>query len=229
MESVACNILELEARRGIYDCVNTFPGLHIREISRRLKVPFTTLQYHLRYLEKRELIKGKDDGKYTRFYVSYSFGRKEKEILDLFRKKTPCSIVFYLLTFVVCSQIELSKSLKKHPTTIEFHLKKMEKIGIIKQVKSEYGLIKFDFKPYEIEHIQEGNEVLYSFVDPYLILDLLTTHKKSLLDDETFQDMLNYINFMVSTGVPEKISSPRKSVDELANLFWKMFPPPFIA
>ena len=229
MDILACNILELESRKNIYDCILKFPGLHIREISRRLKVPLTTLQYHLRYLEKRELVKGKDDGKYTRFYVSYSFGRKEREILDLLRKKTPRSIIFYLLTFVVCSQIELSKSLNKHPTTIEFHLKKMEKMEIIRQVKSEYGVIKLDFKPYEIEHIQEGNEVLYSFIDPYMIYDLLIVHKKSLLDDDIFQQMFDYIDYMVSTGVPEKISSPRKAVDELADLFWKLFPPPFVA
>jgi predicted transcriptional regulator len=229
MDTVACNILELKARRGIYDHIHNFPGLHIREISRRLHVPFTTLQYHLRYLEKRELVKGKPDGKYTRYYVSFQFGRKEKDILTILRKKTPRSIIFYLLAFVVSSQIELSKSLKKHPTTIEFHLKKMETMGIIKQVKSEYGVIKLDFKPYEIEHIQEGNEIIYVLTDPYLILDLLIAHKKSLLDDDVFHQMFNYIDYMVSTGVPDKMASPRKAIDEIYELFWKLFPPFFKA
>ena len=130
---------------------------------------------------------------------------------------------------MVSSQIELSKSLKKHPTTIEFHLKKMETMGIIKQVKSEYGVIKLDFKPYEIEHIQEGNEILYVLVDPYLILDLLIAHKKSLLDDDVFHQMFNYIDYMVSTGVPDKMASPRKAIDEIYEVFWKLFPPSFRA
>lgn len=229
MEVGSCNILELGVRRGIYEHIFKFPGLHTREISRRLKIPFTTLQYHLRYLEKRELIRGKDDGKYVRYYVSSQLGRKEKNILVFLRKKTPRSIILYLLAFVVGSQAELSKSLKKHPTTIEFHLKKMEEMNIIKQVKSEYGVVKLDFKPYELEHIQEGNEVLYSLVDPYVVYDLLITHKKSLVDDEVFQHMVDYINYMVSTGVPEKIISPRKAVDEIADLIWQVFPPPFMA
>jgi DNA-binding MarR family transcriptional regulator len=229
MDLSSCNILELQARRGIFEYIQSFPGLHVREISRRLEIPFTTLQYHLRYLEKRELIRGKEDSKYTRYYVSYQFGRKEKDILDLIRKKTPCSIIFYILIFVVASQSDLSKNLCKHKTTIEFHLKKMEKLGILKQVKSEYGVIKFPYKPYMLEHTQVGNEILYALSDPYIILDLLITNKESLLDDDVFRQMVDYINYMVSTGVPDTMASPRDAEDKLADFFWALFPPFFRA
>lgn len=227
MKDVNCNILELETRRKIYDFIQKFPGLHVREISRRLEIPFSTLQYHLRFLEKRELVKAKDDGKYIRYYIYSKFGRKEKDVVDLIRKKTTRSMIFYFLTFIVCSQVEISKSIEKHPTTIEFHLKKMEKMGIIKQVKSEYGIVKLDFRPYEVEHIQEGNEIIYCLVDPYLIYDLLVIHKENVLDDEEFRQMFEYISFGVETGVPNQISSPRDAVDVLIKLFWDMFPPPF--
>jgi len=186
------------------------------------------LKYHLRYLEKRELVKVRDDGKYTRYYDSYRFGRKQKDVLNLLHKKTPRSIIIYLLAMIVCSQVELSKSLRKHPTTIEFHLKKMEKTGVIKQVKSEYGVIKLDFKPFEIEHFQEGNEIIYSFVDPYLIYDLLITNKKILLDDEIYRQMFEYIEYIVKDGVPEKISSPRDAIDIVYDLILELFPPPFL-
>lgn len=227
MKDVNCNILELETRRKIYDFIQKFPGLHVREISRRLEIPFSTLQYHLRFLEKRELVKAKDDGKYIRYFIYSKFGRKEKDVVDFIRKKTTRSMIFYFLTFIVCSQAEISKSIEKHPTTIEFHLKKMEKMGIIKQVKSEYGVVKLDFKPYEVEHIQEGNEIIYCLVDPYLIYDLLVIHKENVLDDEEFRQMFEYIEFGVETGVPDKISSPRDAVDTLIKLFWDMFPPSF--
>ena len=229
MEDVTCNILELETRRGIYDFIMKSPGMHVREISRRLDIPFTTLQYHLRFLEKRELVKVKEDGKYSRYYVSFKFGRKEKEVVDLLRKKTTRSIIFYFLSFIVCSQIEISKSLEKHPTTIEFHLRKMEKMGIIKKVKSKYGIVKLDFRPYEIEHIPEGNEKIYCLVDPYFIYDLLVIHKESVLDEEEFRNFFDYIAFYVEEGIPEKMVSPRDAIDILANIFWSMFPPSFKA
>ena len=80
-----------------------------------------------------------------------------------------------------------------------------------------------------LEHIQEGNEVLYSLCDPYMIYDLLITYKKSLLDDEVFQQMFDYISYMISTGVPDKMASPRKAIDEIFDLFLKIFPPTFRA
>jgi len=229
MEEISCNILELEARRGIYNFIMKSPGMHVREISRRLEIPFTTLQYHLRFLEKRELVKAKEDGNYTRYYVSFKFGRKEKEVVDLLRKKTTRSIIFYFLSFIVCSQIEISKSLEKHPTTIEFHLRKLEKMGIIKPVKSEYGVIKLDFIPYEVERIPDGSEKIYSLVDPYFIYDLLVIHKDSILEGEEFKGIFEYIDYYVQEGIPEKMISPRDAIDVLANIFWNMFPPSFKA
>jgi len=229
MKDVSCNILELEARRKIYDFITKSPGMHVREISRRLEIPFTTLQYHLRFLEKRELVKAKEDGKYTRYFVFNKFGRKEKDVVDLIRKKTTRSMILYFLAFIVCSQIEISKSLEKHPTTIEFHLKKMEKMDVIKQVKSEYGVIKLDFVPYEVEHKQEGNEILYCLIDPYLIYDLLVINKDSMLEDDEFKNIFEYIVFSVETGIPDKITSPRDAIDILAKIFRDMFPPSFRA
>ena len=46
------NILKLEIRRKIYDFVDKNPGLHVREISRRMDIPINTLIYHIKYLKK---------------------------------------------------------------------------------------------------------------------------------------------------------------------------------
>lgn len=194
-----------------------------------LNFSFSTLQYHLRYLEKRELVKARIDGKYTRYFISSKFGRKEKDVINLLQNKTTRSIILYLLSMVVCSQIELSKSLNKHPTTIEYHLDKMEKMNVIKKTKSEYGVVKLDFKPYEVEHVQEGNEILYIFEDPYMIYDLLVTYKENVLEDKLFRQMFDYIEYCVSTGVPDKMASPRDAIDVIESVFWELFPLPFRA
>ena len=102
-------------------------------------------------------------------------------------------------------------------------------MGIIRQVKNEFGIIKFDYKPYELEHIQEGNEILYALANPYLVYDLLITNKENLLDTEELKQMLEYIEYMVSTGVPDKMASPRKAVEKVVDAFWNLFPPFFRA
>jgi len=59
------NILELELRRNIYDFILKNPGFHLRGLSRKLKIPKSTLLHHLKILKKRELIimNSKDDRK----------------------------------------------------------------------------------------------------------------------------------------------------------------------
>jgi len=49
------NILKLEIRRKIYDFVDKNPGLHVREISRRMDIPINTLIYHIKYLKKLDV------------------------------------------------------------------------------------------------------------------------------------------------------------------------------
>ncbi len=38
------DILTLEIRGGIYNFILKYPGLHLREISRRMDIPFSTLK-----------------------------------------------------------------------------------------------------------------------------------------------------------------------------------------
>lgn len=46
--------LALETRRKIYNLILNYPGLHEREIARKLNLSLSTLDYHLHYLEKRK-------------------------------------------------------------------------------------------------------------------------------------------------------------------------------
>ena len=61
--------LELETRRKIYEQINKSPGIHFRELERRLKVVVGNLQYHLQYLEKKNLIRTLNDEDYVRYFV----------------------------------------------------------------------------------------------------------------------------------------------------------------
>ena len=49
-------LFELSTRRRIYAYIYKFPGNHISKISRDLKISKSTLIYHLKYLEKRDVL-----------------------------------------------------------------------------------------------------------------------------------------------------------------------------
>ena len=63
-----------------------------REISRELKVPKSTMEYHLRYLKKQELIVTKKVGRYIRYYALQKISRKDEAALSILRNKNPLHI-----------------------------------------------------------------------------------------------------------------------------------------
>jgi len=135
------NILDLETRRKIYNFIKENPGVHLREISRRIDIPITTLNYHINYLKKIELVSEKKDLRFKRTYIREQVGLKEKRILELVRKEKPLKILIYLSITSACSQIELSRELEISPQSVSYYLKKMESEAIIERAPFKNGFI----------------------------------------------------------------------------------------
>jgi predicted transcriptional regulator len=114
------NILKLEKRKKIYDFIDKNPGLNIREISRKLNIPLTSLIYHLNYLKKLNLIIERQEGKYKKIFISYKIGADDKKILGLLRNKNSSKILLYLFLYLSCSQIEISREL--NIPHLQFHI-----------------------------------------------------------------------------------------------------------
>src|SRR5437667_9751459 len=70
-------ILAVKTRKDLYDFVRKNPGFHLRELSRALNLSITLADYHLRFLEKHELITSSMDGEHKRFYPRSTPGQAE--------------------------------------------------------------------------------------------------------------------------------------------------------
>lgn len=156
--------LALETRRKIYNLILTYPGLHEREIARKLDMSLSTLDYHLHYLEKREIIVSKKDGRYTRYFVSKRIGAQDKRAISLLRQKTPRNIVLFLLLNPRSLHKEICDEVKKSPSTVSFHLKKLVDAGIVDAISIGRGTA------YEVKNVDK-------------IVDILITYKSTFLDD----------------------------------------------
>ena len=220
------NILNLEIRRRIYSFILNYPGLHLRDISRRMKIPYSTLKYHLNFLEKRELIDKKHGQRYTRYYISNKVGRKEKEILGILQESTPRHIVLFLLVGISSHQNEIGKYLEMHPTTIEFHLKKLLESDIIEIAQPKDGEIVKQDAPI-LDCSIKSNEIIYMLKDPWAMYDLLIKYKGSLIDDVASSSILEFVNQMISGGIPERVDRTKDAVDKVFDMFFELFPPPF--
>lgn len=156
--------LELETRKRIYDQIKKAPGVHFRELQRRLELEVGNLQYHIHYLEKRNLIKASNDGNYVRYFVrDRSLNETERKILSLLRRSSCRHILIQLLNNPNLNNKELSKAVDLSPSTISWNLNKLVEAGIIERTKT-------------------GRISTFAVVDPLTVHELLICYKESFLD-----------------------------------------------
>ncbi len=139
--------LELESRRRAYELVAGTPGLHMRELARQLSMDVRTAMYHLRQLEKHGLVTGIDEGGFRRFFPRTADGRRaevvdarDKPLLGVLRKPVPLYVALVLLTRDVASHGELAEGAGVSPSTLSYHLERMERAGILARDDSRYVL-----------------------------------------------------------------------------------------
>jgi predicted transcriptional regulator len=195
---------EFEKRKIIFDYIKKYPGSHNREISRKLNIPKTTLLYHLNYLKKKGLINEKEDGGYSRYFKNGDLLEFDKELYTILRKRIYRDILYVLSYHRVLTQIEIVKylkddfNIKKHPTTIAFHLEKLLDLGII-------------------ECVPNGREKLYmgNYKSAHLVVDFLLKQKLSFFSDYLIWHL-------------HRLNKPSKIWFEKAeDVFLQVFPHPY--
>jgi len=102
-------VLELEARKRLYQIVRDFAGCHFREIERISALPTGTVKYHLDYLSKFGLIKPVKKDNALRYFPR-GLASEHKRLLSLLRQKSvrdgQISIVpLYVLLFKNTSKL----------------------------------------------------------------------------------------------------------------------------
>jgi predicted transcriptional regulator len=144
---MADQLLELETRRDIYDLVRTEPGLHMRELQRRLDLSIALTEYHLRQLEDSGLVVSITEEGYKRFYPTTgvdggelrSLGGDERRMLGLFRQSIPLRIALFLLNDEPATNSQIADSLGVSRSRLSFHLNKMLRQSVIKKLTRSEG------------------------------------------------------------------------------------------
>ena len=158
-------ILQLDSRKKIYNIIKKSPGIHFRELKRRSKQAVGALQYHIDILDKHHLIKIKKEGKFARFFpVESNLSEEEKTTLSFLRHETTRKIILLLLTKKNVTNKRISAFLELSPSTISFHLQKLEEDNMIQKTR-------------------KGKMPYFSLVDQQKAKELLISYKKSFLDE----------------------------------------------
>ena len=230
------NVFKLKKRREIYDFIDKNPGLNIREISRKLNIPFTSLSYHLKYLKRLSLIREKHEGKYKKIFISYKIGEKDKKILGLLRNKNSCKILLYLFWMLSCSQIELSRELNIPPPTVSYYLKKMINLEIIEEIPVVNGRIYPIPKGNRyIECKPVGSEKFYRRKNQEVadsVYKLLIAYQSSFDNENIIDVLIDIWTTYEAERNPVTVKKYKKlddQIDSVADLLNTFFRPPFCA
>ncbi len=144
---MADELLELETRRDIYDLVRREPGLHMREIQRRLDLSIALTEYHLRQLEESDLVTSIMEEGYKRFYPTTgadggelrSLGGEERRMLGLFRQPIPLRVTLFLLNDEPATNSQIADGLGLSRSRLSFHLNKMLRQNVIRKLTRSEG------------------------------------------------------------------------------------------
>jgi predicted transcriptional regulator len=166
-------LLKNEHRREIFHFLETNPGLHLREIQRRLKFPLTTLEYHLDYMARRNVIYKEKDGRFNRFYVRL-LDEEDKRVISALRQRRLREIVLIILGKDGAKFVELQEILGLPSSTLSYYLKRLVDDGII--IRNQLGYenvysVKGDrpekalivYKPSFIDRLVD--QALYAFME----------------------------------------------------------------
>jgi len=156
------DILELETRQKIYTLLKQNPGLHLSKIAKTLEMRVSLVEYHLRYLEKHAIVQSDTHTGYSRYFLQGEAGPRQKRKFSILRQETLLKIVLLLLKKKQAHHKEILQYLDISPSTLSYHLKRLQKNKIIEinpqestrsyQIKEPKELIAWliKYKPYNL-------------------------------------------------------------------------------
>jgi predicted transcriptional regulator len=125
--------LELENRKKIYQLIEKLPGIHFRELFRKLDISMGSFEYHLNILEKSNLVYLKKEGGFSRYFVKGKLGEEDKELATMLRNDRLRTMLLNLILHPGISHKTLTDKLGWPKSTISFYLKKLIDKNVVEE------------------------------------------------------------------------------------------------
>jgi len=121
------NVLDTEIRKNLFGYITDYPGSHLREIARELKLKPSNAAWHLRKLEQTNLVRSRAIGGKKVFYLVEGgiAARKEAVAESILRNKNARDIMLYLNDNPGKHLLEIANALDLNHHTVKWHIKKM--------------------------------------------------------------------------------------------------------
>ncbi len=163
LKSMEEEALILENRRQIYEFIHKNPGLHLRDISRKLAMKMGTLRHNADYLVKKGLISSSMEGNLKVYFASKVLTSRDKKITSILQQKRFRDIILTTIIHPGLTHKDIARRLKLKPSTLSKY------IGILEERNAIY-------------HEKMEKERHYFITDKERTMNLLIIYKKSFWD-----------------------------------------------
>jgi predicted transcriptional regulator len=119
------------SRDTILRFVLRYPGVHEREIERRLSLSSKLATYHLDALEHEGLVTRVREAGFTRFVPTSGRKEDETEFVCLMRRSVALHITILLLDEPEMAQGEIARRLKLAKASVSYHLAPLTRSGVL--------------------------------------------------------------------------------------------------
>lgn len=120
----------------LFQLVRRRPGIHIRDAQRRTGLGLGNTVYQLQRLSSLGLIDSNKIGKYKRYYP-INIGAYDRNILSALLVSSRRRILLFLLANQKSTLSELASNLRLSKSTISWHIRILQKNGIITTTSAE--------------------------------------------------------------------------------------------
>ena len=131
------------------------PGIRYRELLRLTGLSNGALEYHLRILERTHKVNVDRSGGRRGRYYPVDILADESHIIGFIRNNVSRQIVTFILENELCTFAEILEHIKKAPSTLSWHLKRLSKAAIISVT---YGK---EYQLYQVLNKKFVREILY--------------------------------------------------------------------
>jgi DNA-binding transcriptional ArsR family regulator len=126
-------VLEHPGRQEVYERVKAFPGVNFVQLGQQVSFGASTLNYHLRVLEKNGFITPVRDGRYLRFFDRRSghYSGERKHAVSALRNPTSAAMARHIRDHPGVPQCDLAAAFGVTPSTVTWHMNRLATAGLV--------------------------------------------------------------------------------------------------
>ena len=148
-----------DSQRNILKAISQYPGIRYKELARKTGFANGVLTYHLNILERFGYVNKFRHNNITRYYP-LSVPSSDLKIISHLRVYSEKDIILFLLGHDLCTFNEIVEHLRKAPSTVSWHLKRLCEDGILVVHHGEYNL-------YRINDKELVNQMLHKYKESF--------------------------------------------------------------